>query len=70
MLPVIDLFREVPTLKLVSTEGATEREESMHKNFGSLANQILSAFEKFGFKEFSAGVDYADCDLSRYLDIL
>jgi len=48
MLPVVDLFREAP-IKAVAN---TDREEQMHKNFGSLLTSILTVFEKYGYKEF------------------
>ena len=56
MLPVVDLFREAP-IKAVAN---TEREEQMHKNFGSLLTSVLTVFEKYGYKEFQAdiGVKY------------
>jgi molecular chaperone GrpE (heat shock protein) len=52
MVPVIDTFRNAP----VVAPASTERETNMHKNFASLTNQILTAFEKFGFKEFTSGL--------------
>ena len=52
MLPVIDALREVPRL----APATSEREQNMHKNFGSLTAQVLSAFEKFGYKEYVAGI--------------
>jgi molecular chaperone GrpE (heat shock protein) len=52
MLPVVDTFREAPKAVVATTE----REESMHKNFGSLNNQILTAFTKFGYTEYNPGV--------------
>ena len=48
MLPVVDLFREAPTKAVANTE----REEQMHKSFGSLLTSILTVFEKYGYKEF------------------
>jgi hypothetical protein len=51
VLPIIDAFRVVP----ITTPSQTEREQNMHKNFGSLCTQILMAIEKFGFKEYSVG---------------
>lgn len=51
MLPVVDAFREAPK----SAIATTEREENMHKNFGSLNNQILAAFAKFGYSEYTPG---------------
>jgi molecular chaperone GrpE (heat shock protein) len=51
MMPVIDSFRAAP----IVAPPTTERETNMHKNFGSLLNSLLVVFEKFGYKEFSAG---------------
>lgn len=51
MLPVVDSFREAPTL----APSSNEREESMHKNFGSLSKSLIDVFEKYGYKEFDAG---------------
>ena len=52
MLPVVDLFREAPTKAVANTE----REEQMHKSFGSLLTSILTVFEKYGYKEFQADI--------------
>jgi molecular chaperone GrpE (heat shock protein) len=52
MLPVVDAFREAREL----APPATEREENMHKNFGSLLSGILTVFEKYGYQEFDAGM--------------
>jgi|EP00596_Hydrurales_sp_CCMP1899_P002574 molecular chaperone GrpE (heat shock protein) len=52
MLPVVDAFRAAPTIAV----GQNEREESMHKNFGSLCNSIIVVFEKYGYKEYDAEV--------------
>ena len=52
MLPVVDAFREAPKISVA----VTEKETKMHQNFGSLNNQILLAFEKFGYTEFSPGL--------------
>jgi molecular chaperone GrpE (heat shock protein) len=52
MLPVVDAFRAAP---LISTS-STDREISMHKSFGSLLESILVVFEKYGFKEYDAGI--------------
>ena len=54
MLPVIDSFRNAPKI----SPATTEREHNMHKNFGSLLSNILSVFQKYGYKEFSAGKPY------------
>ena len=51
MLPVVDAFREAPMM----APAENEREESMHKNFGSLCDSIIVVFEKYGFKEFNSG---------------
>lgn len=51
MLPVVDSFRAAPAL----APSSNEREESMHKNFGSLSKSVTAVFEKYGFKEFDAG---------------
>ena len=51
MLPVVDAFRAAPTL----TPGQNEREDSMHKNFGSLCQSIILVFEKYGYKEYNSG---------------
>jgi molecular chaperone GrpE (heat shock protein) len=51
MLPVVDSFRAAPTL----APSSNEREESMHKNFGSLSKSLMDVFEKYGYKEFNAG---------------
>lgn len=52
MLPVVDAFRAAPTI----APSQNEREESMHKNFGSLCNSIIVVFEKYGFKEYDAEI--------------
>ena len=52
MLPVIDAFRQAP----LKAPGTTEREQNMHKNFGSLLSSIMTVIEKFGFKEFQPGM--------------
>ena len=59
MLPVVDSFRAAPAV----APAANEREESMHKNFGSLCKSIITVFEKYGFQEFDAGRAY----FSRHL---
>jgi molecular chaperone GrpE (heat shock protein) len=46
MLPVVDLFRQAPTV----VPAITEREQNMHKNFGSLLDSILNIIEKYGYK--------------------
>lgn len=51
MLPVVDAFRAAPGI----SPAETEREDSMHKNFGSLLSSILVVFEKYGYKEYDAG---------------
>lgn len=51
MLPVVDAFRAAP----IVAPAENEREENMHKNFGSLRDSILVVFEKYGFKEFDSG---------------
>ena len=51
MLPVVDAFRAAPSI----SPSTSDREESMHKNFGSLLSSIMVVFEKYGFKEFDAG---------------
>ena len=52
MLPVVDSFRGAIGI----APPTSEREENMHKNFGSLLNGIMIAFEKYGFKEFIPAV--------------
>eukprot|EP01035_Chromulina_nebulosa_P020274 gene20274-26319_t len=52
LLPIIDSFREARDLAPPSTE----REENMHKNFGSLLSSILLVLEKSGFKEYRAEI--------------
>lgn len=56
MLPVVDAFRAAPSVAPPSTE----REGSIHQNFGSLCQSILLVFEKNGYKEYDAGncIDY------------
>ena len=51
MLPVVDAFRAAPGV----SPATSDREESMHKNFGSLLQSIMVVFEKYGFKEYDAG---------------
>ena len=51
MLPVVDAFRAAPSVAPPSTE----REISIHQNFGSLCQSILFVFEKYGYKEFDSG---------------
>lgn len=52
ILPVVDSFREAPSL-LAPT---TEKEENMHKSYGSLLKSIVNVFDKYGYKEFAAEV--------------
>ena len=52
MLPVVDAFRQARAV----APATTDREENMHKNFGSLLDNILLVFQKYGFKEFDAGL--------------
>ena len=51
MLPVIESFRQA----VIKAPPTTEREENMHKNYGSLLSSILNVFEKYGYKEFKPG---------------
>lgn len=51
MLPVVDAFRAAPSVAPPSTE----REISIHQNFGSLCQSILLVFEKYGYKEYDSG---------------
>ena len=51
MLPVVDAFRAAP----IVCPSASERENSMHTNLGSLCKMILEVFEKYGFTEYNAG---------------
>ena len=51
MLPIVDAFRQVAD----DVPAANEREKNMHESLGKIQyDQILRAFEKFGFVEFSA----------------
>jgi molecular chaperone GrpE (heat shock protein) len=65
MIPVVDAFREAP----VSSPASTEKEENMHKNFGSLLQGILTVFGKYGFEEFNAGTvnEFSCSSLDRFL---
>ena len=51
MLPVVDSFRQSQEV----APPTTEREENMHKSFGSLLTGVLNVFDKYGFKEFEPG---------------
>ena len=51
MLPVVDAFRAAPSI----SPPTSDREENMHKNFGSLLASIMVVFEKYGYKEYDAG---------------
>ena len=50
ILPVVDAFNAAP----LDHPAETEREENMHKSFGSLVSSIMIVFEKYGVKEYSA----------------
>lgn len=50
MLPVVDAFRAARDI----APPANEREENMHKNFGSLLSSVLTVFDKYGYEEFDA----------------
>ena len=50
MLPVVDAFREA---RIVAPP-ANEREENMHKNFGSLLSGVMTVFDKYGYQEYDA----------------
>jgi molecular chaperone GrpE (heat shock protein) len=50
MLPVVDAFREAPTV----APPTNEREENMHKNFGSLLAGVMTVFDKYGYVEYDA----------------
>ena len=52
ILPVVDAFNAAP----MDYPAETEREENMHKSFGSLVSSIMIVFEKYGVKEYSAEV--------------
>lgn len=49
ILPVVDAFNAAP----LEHPAETEREENMHKSFGSLVSSIMIVFEKYGVKEYS-----------------
>ena len=48
ILPVVDAFYTAP----VEYPATTEKEENMHKSFGSLVSSIMIVFEKYGVKEY------------------
>ncbi len=50
ILPVVDAFNAAP----INFPAETEREENMHKSFGSLVSSIMIVFEKYGVKEYVA----------------
>ena len=51
MLPTVDAFKQVAS----DLPPTNEREENMHESLGKIQyDQILRAFEKFGYCEFSA----------------
>ena len=52
MLPVLDAFEDA----VKKAPPTNEREESMHKNFGSLYTNIVTVVEKYGYKLFEAGM--------------
>ena len=49
---MVDAFNAAP----ISYPAETEREENMHKSFGSLVGSIMIVFEKYGIKEYSAEI--------------
>jgi molecular chaperone GrpE (heat shock protein) len=51
LFPVIDGFRAARA----TVPPETEREENMHKNFGSLLSSMLLILEKSGYKEYDVG---------------
>lgn len=51
MLPVVDAFRSAP----VVAPANTEKEDNMHRSYGSLLGNILTVFQKYGYTEFIAG---------------
>lgn len=51
MLPVVDLFRQAPN----KVPALTEKEQTMHKTYGALLDNILAVFQKYGYKEFDGG---------------
>lgn len=51
MLPVIDMFRSAS----IRAPASNEREESMHKNFGALLDNILLVIRKLGYEEYETG---------------
>jgi hypothetical protein len=57
MLPIVDAFRDAPE----KAPASTERQENMHKNFGSLLSGILTVFNKFGYEEFYPGIFNLKC---------
>ena len=53
MLPVVESLRAVPK----QFQDPDDRATSMHENLGQIQiNQIIQAFDKFGYREFSAQV--------------
>jgi molecular chaperone GrpE (heat shock protein) len=51
MVPIVEMFRSAPS----AVPGETEREQNMHKNFGSLLSSIVTIVEKYGYKDLIAG---------------
>jgi hypothetical protein len=55
MLPVVEMFRLAPVLAPANPEN--ERELTMHKNFASMFNCVISVIEKYGYKDLIDALD-------------
>ena len=51
LLPLIDAMREATQ----QAPASTPRGEEMHESYQSLLAKMMELFEKYGYKEFSAG---------------
>lgn len=51
MVPIVQMFRAAPVELLAETE----REQSMHKNFGSLLDSIVNVIDKYGYRDLIEG---------------
>ena len=51
ILPILDGFQDAQG----KAPPTCEREENMHKNFGSLYTSIVAVVEKYGYKLFDGG---------------
>lgn len=51
MVPIVQMFRAAPK----ELQAETEREQNMHKNFGSLLDGIVNVIDKYGYRDLIEG---------------